>query len=150
MTIMLALLVAATAKPEPYPGWEKTGDQTYELFNYMGPKRKSGQPRIAGYGVPPISRAQDPSCTVPYWTAEKVTSINYAYDFVIHSFTTWNPKEGKQVYEVGEDEFDNFAHFAMGYLHDLVRQGAPLRIRKQRCGQGSVPYLVTIRPSDSK
>ena len=43
-----------------------------------------------------------------------------------------------------------FAHFAMGYLHDLVRQGAPLRIRKQRCGQGSVPYLVTIRPSDSK
>jgi hypothetical protein len=147
MTLTLLLLAAAAAPPDPYSGWEKVGDKTYELFNYMGPMRKSGAPRIAGYGVRPISQAEDLSCTAPYWTTEKVTSIDYAYDFVIHSFTTWNPKEGKQVYDVGEDDFNNFAHFAMGYLHDLVKQGASLRIRKQRCGQGSVPYLVTIRPN---
>ena len=148
--MILLLLAAGAASPEPYPGWEKVGEDTYELFNYMGPKRKSGEPRIAGYGVPPISQAEDSSCTAPYWTTEKVTSIDYAYDFVIHSFTTWNPDEGKQIYEVGEDDFNTFAHFAMGYLHDLVKQGATLKVRKQRCGQGSVASLVTIRPNTHK
>jgi hypothetical protein len=147
---MLLGLAAAGASPNPYPGWEKVGDETYELFNYMGPKRKSGQPRISGYGVPWVSRSEDSSCTEPYWTTEKVTSIDYAYDFVIHSFTTWNPNEGKQTYEVAEDDFNNFAHFAMGYLHDLIRQGASLKIRKQRCGQGQVAYLVTVRPNARK
>lgn len=150
MTVILLLLTAAATSPEPYPGWDKVGDKTYEHFNYMGPMRKSGESRIVGYGVRPISQAEDSSCTAAYWTTEKVTSINYAYDFVIHSFTSWNPKEGKQIYEIGEDDFGNFAHFAMGYLHDLVKQGASLKIRKQRCGQGSVPYLVTILPNVRK
>lgn len=148
--MILLLLAVAAAQLQPYPGWEKTGDKTYERFNYMGPMRKSGEPRIVGYGVAPVSHMEDSSCTAPYWTTEKVTSIDYAYDFVIHSFTTWNPKEGKQIYEIGEDDFNNFAHFAMGYLHDLVKQGASLKIRKQRCGQGSVPYLVTILPNVRK
>jgi hypothetical protein len=137
---------AVTASPQPYPGWTSVGDNAYELFRYMGPLRKSRAPRIVGYGVRPISEADDSSCTAPYWTTEKVTSIDYAYDFVIHSFTTWNPKEGKQIYNVGEDDFSNFAHFAMGYLHDLVKEGATLKVRKQRCGQGSVASLVTILP----
>src|SRR4051794_5567571 len=85
--ISLTILAAAATSPQLYPGWEKVGDATYERFNYMGPLRKSREPRIAGYGEVPINPADDSSCTPTYWTTEKVTSINYAYDFVIHSFT---------------------------------------------------------------
>lgn len=84
----------------------------------------------------------DSSCSPTYTVSERIDAINYAYDFVIEDFTTWNDEEGKQQYVAMETSLPNAFK---GSLKDLVKIGRIATIEKQRCGQGQVEGLVAIR-----
>ena len=77
------------------------------------------------------------------YTLNYVQNIDYAWDFVIKSFTTWSDEEGKQEYMVNEEDLPRAFQ---GSLHDIVRQGHSVTIDKQRCGMGQVEGLVSVRP----
>lgn len=84
----------------------------------------------------------DSSCSPTYTVSERIDAINYAHDFVIDDFTTWNDEEGKQQYVAMETSLPNAFK---GSLKDLVKVGRIATIEKQRCGQGQVEGLVAIR-----
>jgi hypothetical protein len=98
--------------------------------------------RLVEYRTAPTSSAEDSSCSAPYSARERVTRVTFAWGFVIERFWTWNSAEGQQEYIVDETALPRAWH---GSLHDLVRQGRTLTITKQRCGQGQVASLVSVR-----
>ena len=99
--------------------------------------------KLIVYRLESINPSDDPSCTKVYTKRENVQNIDYAWDFVIKSFTTWSDEEGKQEYMVNEEDLPRAFQ---GSLHDIVRQGHSVTIDKQRCGMGQVEGLVSVRP----
>lgn len=120
-----------------------TGPEFSERFDNVTltyvPTKKSK--RLIAYREIPISTQDDPSCTKPYTAREKIMGVEYAWDFVIDSFTTWSEKEGKQQYMIGESALPRAFQ---GSLHDIVQKDRQVRITKQLCGMGQVESFVAV------
>jgi MFS superfamily sulfate permease-like transporter len=97
--------------------------------------------KLVAFRMSPISPTEDTSCTDVYTKREEVRKINYAWDFVISSFETWNDDEGKQEYIVSEEDLPKAYQ---GSLHDIVRSDRMVTIEKQRCGMGQIEGLVSV------
>ncbi|WP_146173273.1 hypothetical protein [Sphingomonas faeni] len=99
--------------------------------------------KLIAYRNEAIDPKSDGTCTKVYTMHEKVGKIDYAWDFVIKSFRTWNDKEGQQEYMIDETLLP---HAFQGSLHDIVREGRTVTVEKQRCGMGQVESFVSIKP----
>jgi hypothetical protein len=98
--------------------------------------------RLTSYSKTAFNSADDPSCSSPYQTIDRVTDVKFAYGFVIDRFWTWNDKDGQEEYIVDESDLPRAFQ---GSLYDIVQKGRTVRLTKQRCGMGQVAGLVSVQ-----
>lgn len=97
--------------------------------------------RLVEYRKASISKQDDSSCGDPYMVEERVTGVKYSWGFVIDRFSTWSDEDGQGDYLISES---NLPRALQGSVRDIVKNNRIVRITKQRCGQGQVPFLVAV------